>query len=90
MLLLLLCNVPTEVCTAFQCCFVSVRVFYVPYHGHSVAASEEHCFFSASLARQVPPAPTSYAADSQHCLLLVSISSARMHKGACAEATCHM
>ncbi len=40
MLLLLLCNVPTEVCTAFQCCFVSVRVFYGPYHGHSVAASE--------------------------------------------------
>ena len=28
MLLLLLCNVPTEVCTAFWCCFVCVRVFY--------------------------------------------------------------
>ena len=46
MLLLLLCNVPTEVCTAFQSSFACVRVFYGPYHELS-AASEAHCFFSA-------------------------------------------
>lgn len=40
MLLLLLCNVPTEVCTAFQCSFVSVRVFYGLYHGYLVAPSD--------------------------------------------------